>query len=163
MELKNVTLSNYQLKQLFEEFNRRLNEPGENAKFSWVMYKNCETLVKPYTELMTSLYDERKEPDFPAFYQEQQKLVQEYADRDEQNNIIRDQNGAPQINENIVEFNEANEKLLEKYSTLCEKIKNKDKVNSELYVKQQTFSLYCLELTEFPSRTIPFIVGILGY
>lgn len=163
MTVNEVTISNFQLKQLFEEFNKKITEPGESAKYSWFMYKNCEILAKPYSELMQALFDERREPDFPAFYQEQQDLIQKYADRDEQSNILRDSNNAPIIKENIVEFNQENEKLLTKYSALYEKIKNKDKVNFEILNKPVTVSLNCLELSEFPARTQPFIVGILGY
>lgn len=163
MTLKEITLSNFQLKQLFEEFNRKLTEPGETAKYSWFMYQNCELLAKPYNEVLGKLFDERREPEFPEFYQKQQQLVMKYADRDEQNNIVHDQNGAPVINENIVEFNEANATLLKEYSTLYEKIQNKDKVNYEVYKETNVYKLYCLELSEFPPRTTPFIVGILGY
>lgn len=163
MTTRDVTLSNFQLKQLFEEFNKKLGEPGENAKYSWFIFKNVELMAKAYAELMQSLYDERKEPEFPEFYQEQQKLVQKYADRDEQNNIVRDNNNAPVIIENIVEFNQENAKLLEKYSSLYEKIKNKDAVNYEIFNKTQTLTLHCLELSEFPARTVPFVVGLLGY
>jgi len=163
MTVREVTLSNFQLKQLFETLNRKLNDDGENAKFSWLVFKNCEILAKPYSDLMNELYDERREPEFPAFYQAQQALVQKYADRDEQNNIVVDGNNAPVINENIVEFNQANAALLEQYSDLYEKIKKKDEINFEIYNRQCTFTLHCMELSEFPARTIPFIVGLLGY
>lgn len=163
MMVNDIKLSNFQLKQLFEEFNSKLNEPGETAKFSWVVYKNCEILAPAYAQLMQELYDERREPEFPEFYKKQQDLIQKYADRDEQNAIIYNQNGAPQIIENIVEFNQENEKLLETYSELYDKIKNKDKVNFEIYNKFNTYQLHMLELNEFPPRTPPFIVGILGY
>ena len=163
MTTREVTLSNFQLKQLFEEFNKRLNVPGDSAKYSWLIYKNCELMAKPYSDLINALYDERREPDFPAFYQAQQELVQKYADRDEQNNIIKNQEtNQPVINENIVEFNQANNELCEKYSELCEKIKNKDQVNFEIFNKQNAFTLHCMELSEFPPQTPPFVVGILG-
>ena len=67
------------------------------------------------------------------------------------------------IRENIVEFTEENAKLLEKYPTLNEHWKNKEKVNFEIYQKSQSYNLTCLELSEFPSKTPPFIVGIFGY
>lgn len=163
MMTSEIRLSNYQLKQLFEEFNKKLYEPGETPRFSWVIYKNCEILAPAYAKLMDSLFDERRDPDFPEFYKKQQELVQRYADRDEQNNIIRDENGSPQIDEYIVEFNQENEKLLQSYSTLYSKIKEKNKINTEIYNKVNTYTLYALELSEFPTRTAPYIVGILGY
>ena len=163
MMINNVVLNNYQLKQLFEEFSHKINEAGENPQFSWFIYKNCEILSDPYAKLVQDLYDERREPQFAEFYNKQQALIQKYADRDEQNAIIHDQNGAPQILENIVEFKQENAKLLEEYSELYEKIKNKDKVNLEIFNKTNTYQLYTLELSEFPQRTPPYIVGTLGY
>lgn len=163
MTLNDVVLNNFQVKQLFEEFNKKLNEPGENPQYSWVIYKNCEILAGAYTQIMQELYDERREPEFPEFYNKQQALIQKYADRNEQNEIIFDRSGNPQIIENIVEFNQENAKLLEEYSELCEKVKNKDKVNLEVYNKTNSYKLYTMELSEFPLRTPPYIVGMIGY
>lgn len=160
---RDVTLSNFQLKQVFESLSKKMNEPGETPKYSWFIFKTCEFLAKPYAEMMNELYDERREPDYPAFDKEQKALVQKYADRDEQNTIITDEQGRPLIKENIVEFSEENAKLLEKYPTLNENWKNKEKHNIEVFQKTQSYKLNCLEINEFPPRTPPFIVGIFGY
>lgn len=163
MTAREVTMSNFQLKQIFESLSKKINEPGETPKYSWFIFKTCEILAKPYADMMNELYDERREPDYPVFDEEQRKLVQKYADRDEQNTVIRDEQGRPLIKENIVEFSEENAKLLEKYPKLNENWKNKEKHNYEVFQKMQTFTLTCLEINEFPAHTPPFIVGIFGY
>jgi len=163
MTAREVTLSNFQLKQVFENLSKKINEPGEAPKYSWFIFKTCEVLAEPYAKMMNELYDERREPDYSAFDAEQKKLVQKYADRDEQNTIITDDTGRPVIRENIVEFSEENSKLLEKYPTLNENWKNKEKHNFEVLQKRQTYNLTCLELSEFPPKTPPFIVGVFGY
>lgn len=163
MTAREVKLNNIQLKQIFEYLSKKVNEPGEAAKYSWFIYRTCESLAEPYARLMNELYDERREPDYPEFDKEQKALVQKYADRDEQNTVITDERGRPLIRENIVEFTEENNKLLEKYPTLNENWKNKEKVNFEIFQKSQSYNLTCLELSEFPPKTPPFIVGIFGY
>ena len=58
MKVEEVQLTKFQVKQLFEEFNPRLQAEGVNAKYSWFIYKNCEQLVQLYNQVMTELYDE---------------------------------------------------------------------------------------------------------
>ena len=82
MKVSEVQITNFQLQQLFEEFNSRLTVDGINAKYSWFMYKNSEAMAPLYSQLMGELYDERKEPDFPAMFSEGQVLIEKYRDRD---------------------------------------------------------------------------------
>ena len=163
MTAREVKLTNFQLKQIFENLSKKINEPGESPKYSWFIYKTCEALAEPYARLINELYDEHREPEYPEFDKEQKALVQKYADRDEQNTVITDKHGRPVIRENIVEFGEENAKLLAKYPTLNENWKNKEKTNYEIYQKTQVYTLTCLELSEFPTKTPPFIVGVFGY
>ena len=163
MTAREVKLTNFQLKQIFEYLSQKVNEPGETPKYSWFIYKTCEALAEPYAKLMNELYDERREPEYPEFDKEQKALVQKYADRDEQNTIITDDKNRPLIRENSVEFTEENAKLLEKYPTLNENWKNKEKTNYAIFQQLQTYNLTCLELSEFPPKTPPSIVGVFGY
>ena len=78
MRVSEVQLTNFQLQQLFEEFNPRLMTDGINVKYSWFMYKNCEVMAPLYNQLMNELYDERREPDFPAMFAEGQALIEKY-------------------------------------------------------------------------------------
>ena len=88
MKVSEVQITNFQLQQLFEEFNPRLTADGINSKYSWFLYKNCEVMAPLYNKLMSELYDERREPDFPAMYNESQLLIEKYRDRDADGNPI---------------------------------------------------------------------------
>ena len=93
MKVSEVQITNFQLQQLFEEFNSRLTVDGINAKYSWFMYKNSEAMAPLYSQLMSELYDERKEPDFPAMFSEGQVLIEKYRDRDAEGKEINDKAG----------------------------------------------------------------------
>lgn len=163
MTVKDVNISNFQIKQLFELFNNMILEPGENAKFSWMVYQNTAILAPLYADILQNIYDENRDPEFSAFYSEQDVLIQKYADRDNNNIIKVDTNNKPIIKENIIEFSEENKKLIEKYPELYKRLQSKNENNANVYKQTKTIPLHCLELSEFPPKTIPFIVGLLGY
>lgn len=162
MKVSKLRLTNYQIERILNEFNTKIFVPGISAKYSYFIYKNTEFLAEPYNKLMNELYDERKEPNFQEMVDAQNKLIMKYADRDEQGNIIKDENNVPVINENIVEFNNENDKLIEKYKELFDKIKKKDEYNHEIRSKEDEYDLVTLDLSEFPDVTPPFIVGLLN-
>jgi len=163
MKVSEVQITNFQLQQLFEEFNPRLTADGINSKYSWFLYKNCEVMAPLYNKLVSELYDERREPDFPAMYNESQLLIEKYRDRDADGNPINDKNGNPQFTEHQEEYVKESEEIRKKYPTLFENIAKKQQVNREIYLKTVSFMATQLELSEFPNNTKPYIVGILGY
>lgn len=163
MKVSEVQITNFQLQQLFEEFNPRLTADGINSKYSWFLYKNCEAMAPLYNKLVSELYDERREPDFPAMYNESQLLIEKYRDRDADGNPINDKNGNPQFTEHQEEYVKESEEIRKKYPTLFENIAKKQQVNREIYLKTVSFMATQLELSEFPNNTKPYIIGILGY
>lgn len=163
MKVSEVQITNFQLKQLFEEFNPRLMADGINSKYSWFMYKNCEMMAPLYNQLMNELYDERREPDFPNMFNEGQLLVEKYCDRDDEGKKILDNAGNPVITKQHEEYVKDYQALREKYKELFEKIDKKQQVNNEIFVKNVSFMATQLELSEFPNNTKPYIIGILGY
>jgi len=163
MKVSEITISKYQLKQLFEEFNSKLMVDGVNAKYSWFIYKNSEAMAQEYTKLMGELYDERREPDFPAVFRAQMDLAEKYADRTEDGKIAYAPNGLPVYTEHAKEHAEEFAKLREQYSEFFAKLDKKQSVNSELFSQQVTVQVTQLELSEFPPNTKPYIIGLLGY
>lgn len=162
MKVDNVTISNFYLKRLFEDFNSMVMADGISAKYSWFVYKNCETMAPEYAKLMNELYDERREPDFGEIWSAEQQLQQKYADRDEKGEIIL-RNGVPVYSEHAKEYEDEFNKLREAHKEFFEKLDNKENVNREIFAKPVTFAATMLELSEFPNNTKPFIVGTLGY
>lgn len=163
MKVSEVQITNYQLQQLFEEFNSKLTTDGINAKYSWFMYKNSEAMAPLYNQLSQELFDERKEPDFPAMFTESQALIEKYRDRDAEGNAANDKAGNPQFTQHGQEYFEETKKLREKYKDLFEKIDKKQEVNRGIYMKNVSFMATQLELSEFPNNTKPYIIGLLGY
>ena len=104
MKVSEVQITNFQLQQLFEEFNSRLTTDGINAKYSWFMYKNSEAMAPLYNKLSQELYDERKEPDFPNMFNEAQLLIEKYRDRDAEGKEINDKAGNPLFTQHGEEY-----------------------------------------------------------
>ena len=163
MKVSEVQITNYQLQQLFEEFNSKLTTDGINAKYSWFMYKNSEAMAPLYNQLSQELYDERREPDFPAMFTETQTLIEKYRDRDADGKEINDKAGNPTFTQHSEEYFNETKKIREKYKELFEKIDKKAEVNREIYLKNVSFMATQLELSEFPNNTKPYIIGLLGY
>ena len=153
MKVEQTQLSNMQVKQIFEEFNARINEPGITAKYSWCMFKNCEVLAHPYNALMSQLYDQRREPEFQKFMAEQ-----------DGNKIVYDAKNQPVLDETrIGEFNTRSQELREKYKEFFIKSEEKLKGNAELFNTPVSVMLTKLEVNEFPNVAKPWVVGLLGY
>lgn len=163
MKVSEVQITNFQLQQLFEEFNSRLTTDGINAKYSWFMYKNSEAMAPLYNKLSQELYDERKEPEFPNMFNEAQLLIEKYRDRDAEGKEINDKAGNPLFTQHGEEYSAEYKKLREKYKDLFDKIDKKPEINREIYLKNVSFMATRLELSEFPNNTKPYIIGLLGY
>lgn len=163
MKVSEIQMTKFQLRQLFEEFNPKLNADGINAKYSWFMYKNCEQMVPLYNELLAQLYDERREPEYPAWFQEHQSLIAEFSDKDENGKAKQDEHGLPVITEKAEEFKAAFASFKEKYKDFYEKLAKKDSTNREIYMQPVSFNATQLEISEFPPNTKPYVVGLLGY
>lgn len=163
MKVSEVQITNYQLQQLFEEFNSKLTTDGINAKYSWFMYKNSEAMAPLYNQLSQELYDERREADFPAMFNETQALIEKYRDRDAEGKELNDKGGNPTFTQHAEEYFNGTKEIREKYKELFEKIDKKAEVNREIYLKNVSFMATQLELSEFPNNTKPYIIGLLGY
>lgn len=164
MKVNELTISKFQLKKLFEEFNAQVNEMGISAKYSWFIYKNCESMAMEYTNLMNSLYDERRENDYAAVLAAQRDLEQKYAEKNEDGNVKYGPDGRPTISgENVKKYEKDFNKVREQYKEFFERLDKKNEINQRIFNDTVTITATQLELSEFPPNTKPFIIGILGY
>lgn len=163
MKVTEIQLTNFQLQQLMEEFNPKLTADGINSKYSWFLYKNCEQMMPLYNELINKLYDERREPEFPAWFKENQEIITTYADKDENGKIKENPQGFPIITEHAEEYQMSMVEFKEKYKDFYAKLEKKPSINREIYMQKVSFMATMLELSEFPPTTKPFIIGLLGY
>ena len=152
-----------QVKQIFEEFNARINEPGITAKYSWCMFKNCEVLAHPYNALMSQLYDQRREPEFQKFAAENDALIREYAKKNG-DQIVLDAQNQPILDETrIEEYRTKVQELRQKYDEFFKTSDEKLKKNVELFNTPVPVMLTKLEITEIPNVAKPWVVGLIGY
>ena len=163
MKVEQTNLTNMQVKQLFEEFNAHINEPGITAKYSWCMFKNCEVLAAPYNALMAQLYDQRREPEFQSFVMENDQLIKEYAKKNG-DQIVYDAKNQPVLDEaRIPEYTTKAQELREKYKDFFAKSEEKLRGNAEIFNTPVPVMLTKLEVSEMPNVVKPWIVGLLGY
>lgn len=163
MKVEQTQLTNMQIKQLFEEFNSKINEPGITAKYSWCMFKNCEVLAQPYNLLMSQLYDQRREPEFQKFAMENDQLIREYAKKNG-DQIVFDAKNQPVLDETrLEEYGKKVQELREKYAEFFKNSDEKMKGNAELFNTPVPVMLTKLEITEIPNVAKPWVVGLIGY
>ena len=121
---KEVEVTLLEIKNLYEYFYNAYRQPGLSLEWSKVTIQNIKYLETPYNQISNGVYDENKDMDFYDFTEKYKKLIKQYADRDEQGNIIY-QNKEPGINEMLVEFNKDKDKLETEYKDLLTKIEEK--------------------------------------
>lgn len=160
MKIVKRELKNYEILQLFNEFVKNLNTEGLNPKYSLMLYKNIEALTIPYNNIVSSIYNENNDIEYQKYKKDLNDTFVKYADRDEQGNIIQNENGVS-IKEQIVEFNAAKEALDNVYKDALERVAHKDAHNAKIEKASQNVEIVVLDLDEFPDKAKPFVVGLL--
>ena len=160
MQEKTITLKNGQVKGIYEYFINVLQQDGKNAVFSYMVYKNAEKLATKYNEIVSKIYNERADVAFQEFRKKAGEIVNQFADRDEQGNVVFDKNGQVVITEQIAEFKEADKKLTEENKAMLEA--RQAKINESVKYMEMTneYSLLTIKLSDFPNEAAPGIVGI---
>lgn len=127
-----------------------------------MIYKNAEILSERYKVITDALYDENADEEFQKFKRKAQELVIKYADRNEQAEIVRDENGNPKITEQIVEYKDEAMKLAEENKALIDEHNKNVKRSMEVLETSIEYNLYVIKIEDFPGDTQPAIVGIFG-
>ena len=125
-----------------------------------MIYKNAEKLATAYNEIIGKIYNEATDIDFAAFKKKAGELVTKFADRDEQGNIKRDDNGQIVITEQIAEFKEADEKLVAENKEMLDARQARINESMKYLDLSNEYSLLTIKLTDFPNEAAPGIVGI---
>lgn len=160
MQEKAITLKNGQVKGIYEYFVNILQQDGKNAVFSYMVYKNAEKLAAAYNEIISKIYNEAADATFQEFKKKVSELISKYADRDEQGNIKFDEKGQPIIIEQLVEFKEADAKLVEENKEMLDTRQTKINESLQYLELSNEYSLLTINLTDFPNDAAPGIVGL---
>lgn len=161
MEQKSITLTRGQVKGIYEYFASQLQQEGKTAEFSYLIYKNTETLAQEYANIVNTIYDENSDEKFQEFTKKSNELVVKYADRDEQGNPIVENNNY-KITEQIVEFKQENETLYKEYEEVLKNRQQKIQESVQFLEMTSEYSLIVMPIAKFPDKIAPAIVGIFG-
>lgn len=139
-----------------------LQQEGQSAEFSYLIYKNSEILSQVYADFSSKLYAERADAKFQEFLKKSEELVVKYADRDEQGNVQTDKEGKLVITEQIAEYKAENEKLIADYKDTLDARQQKIQESMQLLDLACDYRLFVMEIDKFPPKTMPAIVGLFG-
>lgn len=163
MKIVKKTLKNRDILNLFNEFNANVTKEGLNPSYSFMMFKNTQALYDTVIKINSQLYDERKEPEWENLLKDRNQLYNQFADRDEQGNVIVDEKtNTPKVTEMIVEFENGLKEIESKYHDMLVRIQTKDQTNSLVLDQENEVEVVTLAISEFPDITKPFIVGLLA-
>lgn len=125
-----------------------------------MVYKNAEKLAEAYGKIVSKIYNENTDVAFQEFKKKASELVIAYADRDEQGNIKRDDNGQIVITEQIAEFKEADEKLVADNKEMLDARQARINESMKYLDLNNEYTLLTIKLSDFPNDAAPGIVGI---
>lgn len=155
-----VEVTLLEIKNLYEYFFAAYRQPGLSLEWSKVTVKNVKYLETPYKQISQGVYNEENDAKFFEFSEKYQKLIKKYADRDDQGNIVCE-NDDPVITEMIVEFDKAKTELETEYKDLLDKLKNKNEINNKFLNQKVKIKIMVPNLeSDIPVAVPPFVVDV---
>lgn len=155
-----VEVTLLEIKNLYEYFFAAYRQPGLSLEWSKVTVKNVKYLETPYKQISQGVYNEENDAKFYEFSEKYQKLIKKYADRDDQGNIVYE-NDEPIITEMIVEFDKAKTELETEYKDLLEKLKNKNDINNKFLNQKVKIKIMVPNIdSDIPGAVPPFVVDV---
>lgn len=155
-----VEVTLLEIKNLYEYFFAEYRQPGLSLEWSKVTVKNVKYLETPYKQISQGVYNEENDAKFYEFSEKYQKLIKKYADRDDQGNIVYE-NDEPIITEMIVEFDKAKTELETEYKDLLEKLKNKNDINNKFLNQKVKIKIMVPNIdSDIPGAVPPFVVDV---
>lgn len=155
-----VEVTLLEIKNLYEYFFAAYRQPGLSLEWSKVTVKNVKYLETPYKQISQGVYNEENDAKFYEFSEKYQKLIKKYSDRDDQGNIVYE-NDEPIITEMIVEFDKAKTELETEYKDLLDKLKNKNEINNKFLNQKVKIKIMVPNIdSDIPGAVPPFVVDV---
>lgn len=148
------------IKNLYEYFYTAYRQPGLTYSWSMITCKNVKYLETPYNQISKGVYNEENDPKFYEFRTKYEKIVKQFADRDDQGTIIME-NNQPKITELMVEFQKAKTELEKEYKDLLDKITNKNSINDKFLNQKVKIKIMIPNNDDYPDAVPPFVIDIL--
>lgn len=157
-----MSLSTY--KYFHDYFMESLNKPGKSILFSLLCAENADLLHEKYeefTQIAGALLGADYSDVEAEYTRRVQRLVMQYADRDEQGSPILDNNKQPVVIDQIVEFQKAQEVLQKEFEP---KFKNAAELEKKYYsaledTKVKVPMLFMNTLIEYPDTLEPEFIS----
>ena len=155
-----VEVTLLEIKNLYEYFFAAYRQPCLSIEWSKVTVKNVKYLETPYKQISQGVYNEENDAKFYEFSEKYQKLIKKYADRDDQGNIVYE-NDEPIITEMIVEFDKAKTELETEYKDLLDKLHNKNEINNKFLNQKVKIKIMVPNIdSDIPGAVPPFVVDV---
>lgn len=148
------------IKNLYEYFYTAYRQPGLTHDWSLITCKNVKYLETPYNQISKGVYNEENDPKFYEFRTKYEKIVKQFADRDDQGTIIME-NNQPKITELMVEFQKDKAELEKEYKDLLDKISNKNTINDKFLNQKVKIKIMIPNNDAYPDTVPPFVIDIL--
>lgn len=148
------------IKNLYEYFYTAYRQPGLTYSWSLITCKNVKYLETPYNQISKGVYNEENDPKFYEFRTKYEKIVKQFADRDDQGTIIME-NNQPKITELMVEFQKAKTELEKEYKDLLDKLNNKNTINDKFLNQKVKIKIMIPNNDDYPDAVPPFVIDIL--
>ena len=159
---KECEITNREAKILYTFFVNSTEQPGYSKAFSLLTIDNIKTL-----QYVNRIIDENapslnKVPRFKEYSDECEKLLQRFADRDEQGTVKRTADGGYEITEQYIEYQEEKKKLDDEYMDVVQRIAQDENLQ-DFYLEEKIKVILVLldDFEKYPETLPPVIISIL--
>ena len=161
MKEQEIEIRLLDIKKIYEYFFTTYLQPGLTFEWSKITIKNLKYLETPYNQISQGVYNEEKDPKFFEFKDKYEKLVRKFADRDDQGNIVME-NNEPRITEMIIEYDKEKDVLEKEYKDMLDKLENKDSINKKFLDQKVKIKINVPDNeTDYPPQVPPYVLEIL--
>lgn len=159
---KECELTNEEVCLLYTFFEQSLHAPGYTKTFSLLLLDNLESLHYAKQIIEDNAPKIENIPRFKEYQDKSIALLERCADRDEQGNVLRNENGEYKITEQLVEYLEAKKNLESEYDDIIERI-NHDEQLQFFYMQEKTKVILVMldNFDDYPDALPPGFIRII--
>lgn len=155
---KEILLTRIEFKQYFEEFDKYINNENSNAELTYIALKTLNKFKQEYNKIISGIYNSDKDIKFQEYKRQINQLAIKYADRDEQGEILLNDNKEPIITEQIIEFQNELKQLIDNNKELLEQVNSANENNFKFLNELEKFNIYAWKTIEMVPDKIPGII-----
>lgn len=155
---KEILLTRIEFKQYFEAFDKYINNENSNAELNYIALKTLNKFKPEYDKIISGIYNPDKDIKFQEYKRQVNQLAIKYADRDEQGEILLNDNKEPIITEQIIEFQNELKQLIDSNKELLEQVNSANENNFKFLNELIKFNIYAWKTIEMVPDKIPGII-----